>query len=133
MNNITVITNEGPVHLIMLDRAENGPGSIDCRLELRNQYVFGVNGVLLFIDKNESFSRREYEKMQARIGWNMITVKELRRSEDENVRGTVPSFFGRYNGALVYNDLPRANGSGYYQSSWQTGTDATAESSYINL
>ena len=132
MNNVVVFTNEGPVRLIMLDRAENGPGSIDCRIELRNQYVFGVNGVLLFIDKNESGSRIEYEKLQARIGWYMITVKELRRTEDENVRGTVPSFFGRYHGGLVCNDLPRVNGSGYYTTSGQEGTDATAESPYID-
>ena len=132
MNNVVVMTNEGPVRLIMLDRAENSPGSIDCRIELRNQYVFGVNGVLLFIDKNESGARAEYEKLQRRIGWNMITVKEIRRTEDENVRGTVPSFFGRCPSGLAYNGLPRTDGSGYYQSSWQTGTDATAESSYID-
>ena len=132
MNDVTVFTNEGPVRLIMLDRAENGPGSIDCRVEMTSAYVFGVNGVLLFIDKDQSGARAEYEKLQRRIGWNMITVKEIRRTENENVRGTVPSFFGRGPSGLVYGDIPRTDGSCYYQSSRQTGTDATAESSYID-
>ena len=126
------MTNEGPVLLIMLERVENGPSSIDCRVELSSKYVFGVNGVLLFIDKGQSGARAEYEKLQRRIGWNMITVKEIRRTENENVRGTVPSFFGRGPSGLVCDDLPRVNGSGYYQSSWQERTDDSAESPYLD-
>lgn len=132
MNNVVVMTNEGPVRLIMLERAENGPGSIDCRLEISSAYVFGVNGVLLFIDKDQSGSRAEYEKLQRRIGWNMITVKEIRRTENENVRGAVPGFFRWDTSGLVRDDLPSANGSGYIQSNRQARTDDSAESAYID-